>query len=814
MIECKEGVFALHTRSTSYIFRITETGHPEHLYYGKKIRISENASFLGEERAFAPGNSTVYDKDHKGFSLEDVCLEFSGAGKGDLREPFIQTLHYDGASTDDFLFAGWEKRSGAIPEKAGGLPRAYDESGKAETLITRYRDSQYDLELELLYTVFPECDVITRTARLRNGSKKKVRLLRLFSNQVDFPDSGYIFHSFNGAWAREMAKSDIPLIAGKHVNSSRGGTSGSRANPFVMLSRPGTSENAGEVYGFNLIYSGNHYESAEISAFGKLRFSQGIDPETFGWELDVNEVFETPEAVMSFSAEGFNGLSGHMHAFVRESVVRGKWKKRPRPVLLNTWEAYYFDINERRVLAAAREAKKLGIEMIVVDDGWFAGRKDDARALGDWTVNTSKFPGGFQGLSEKLGEMGMELGIWVEPEMVNVDSQLYKDHPEWTVSIPGRPHSEGRNQRILDLADRNVQEFIIDSVSALLQDGSVRYVKWDMNRNFSDYYSPSLPKSRQREAAHRYILGLYQVMGELTKRFPEVLFEGCASGGNRFDLGILSYFPQIWASDNTDALSRAEIQTGLSYGYPPSVWSSHISDVPNHQTQRRTPMESRFAAALFGIMGYECDLRDLLPKEKEEIKEQIRFYKDIREMVMTGSFFRGRSFTGGEAGAGYGAAGLPGSGMPAGSVLRPSHGNVTEWTLVSRDRKKAVGMLMQKLTVPNVSRQVFRAKGLDPDKLYHFTSRPLSNDIREFGSLVNTVTPAAIHIKKNSQVLHAASRFIRLKSEEEDHLVYGDALMHAGVTLQEGFAAVGYQDGIRFFPDFAARVYLMEEEEE
>ncbi len=795
MIREMGNTYVLDTVHTTYVFRIMETGHPEHLYYGRRITLSSEreSDALVEKKIFAPGNTNSYDGEHKHISLEDICLEMSAYGKGDIREPFIEVEHADGSSTSDFLFTKAE--IGNIKEEFATLPGSYSEDGQVEHLCVTLTDKQYDLQLELHYYVYPECDVISRSARLINTGKDEIKLTRLMSLQLDFDRTGYVFTTFGGEWAREMKRTDTPVWAGKHVNASYTGTSSNRANPFVMLHEAGTTEDTGACYGFNLIYSGNHYEAVEVSGFGKTRLVSGINPQSFAFTVAPGESFEAPEGVMTFSDEGYNGMSQHMHTFVREHILRGSWKHKVRPVLLNSWEAAYFDINESKLLSLAKAGKKAGVELFVMDDGWFGTRDDDTQSLGDWTVNEKKLPGGVAGLCRKVRELGLAFGIWVEPEMVNVNSQLYREHPDWTIDIPDKPHSEGRNQRLLDLGREEVQQYIIDAMSSLFASADISYVKWDMNRTFSDYYSRGLSPDRQGEVAHRYVMGLYRCMKELTVRFPDILFEGCASGGNRFDLGILCYFPQIWASDDTDALCRAEMQTNYSYGYPLSVVTAHVSACPNHQTLRNTPLETRFSVAAFGGFGLECNLCDMKQEDLAVIKAQISLYKEWREVLQQGSFYRGRSFN--ETGDG--------------SVLTPVSGNFTEWTCVSPDRKKAVGMLLQKLVVPNWQHAQYYAKGLDPKVCYHFTGRPLKHNVKEFGDLVNTVAP--VHIKQDSLVHNVVARFVKMEGEVEDCYAYGDTLMYAGVRLTQAFAAVGYNAETRHFPDFASRLYFMEAEE-
>ena len=782
MINVSDNIFVLNTKDTTYVFGILPTGQPEHLYYGRKITVAD-ASGLREKHVFQPGNSVVYDSEHDNYTLEDVCLEMSSYGKGDIREPFVKLVYEDGSFSSDFIYDSYEIIDGKPALES--LPSSYDVSDGANHLILRLKECGSGLVMELHYHVFEECNVITRYTKLINNTDAAVRIDKMMSCQIDMPDAEYDFVTFDGAWAREMQISNVPVSHSRLVNSSYTGTSSSRANPFVMLARPQTTETAGECYGFNLVYSGNHYESVQAGAYGKMRFMSGINPENFAWTLKPGEKFETPEAVMTYSYEGYNGLSGHMHDFVREHIVRGKWKNKVRPVLLNSWEACYFDINEHKLLNLARKAADMGIELFVMDDGWFGKRNDDKSSLGDWRVNKDKLPGGVDGLCRKINDMGMDFGIWVEPEMVSVDSDLYRAHPDWTMDIPGRSHSEGRNQRILDLTRKDVQDYIVEEMSMLFASANIKYVKWDMNRIVTDYFSKELPAGKQMETGHRYIIGLYSCMRILTEKFQDILFEGCAAGGNRFDLGILCYFPQIWASDNTDALCRAMIQNGYSYGYPLSVISSHVSGCPNHQTLRTTPLETRCNVASFGICGYECNLSDMKKEELDAIKAQIEIYKKWRDVLQFGRFYRTRNFA--------------------------DNSPVQEWTCVSPDKKRAIGFIMQKLAEPNTQFAYYRACGLLPDCRYHFCNRELKYNIKNFGDLINTVSP--VHIKPDSFLHNAAAHFIKMDGEKEDVYMYGDAIMYAGVRLSPAYGGTGYNSEVRFFPDFASRIYFMESEE-
>ena len=770
--------FVLDTEGTTYAFRVMPTGQLEHLYYGAKVELTDAAAIdaLIEKRAFEPGNVIRYHDKSDTVVLEDTCLEVSAPGHGDLREPTVELVHADGGRTSDFLFKSAEITCDYKPSDE--LPNSYREDGKFEHLRVVLEDKSYGDALTLDYCVYPECDVITRKVTVTAG-EGKVEVERLMSGTLDLPVSGWSVTSFHGAWAREMERSTITLKAGKFVIETRAGCSSNRANPFFMVHEPSATETHGAVYGFNLVYSGSHYAAVEVNAYGKTRIVNGINPAGFRYLLEPGQTLESPETVMTFSGGGFRRQSLNMQRFVREHIVRGEWKRKPRPVLLNSWEAFYFKISERSLVSLAKAGRSVGVELFVVDDGWFGERNDDAHSLGDWDANPKKLPGGLARLAKKITALGMKFGVWVEPEMVNVESRLYKEHPEWSVEIPGKPHSEGRNQRILDLADPAVQDYIIEKMSEVFSTEGLSYVKWDMNRVFSDVYSQYLPPEKQGEAGHRYILGLYRVMRTLTERFPHILFEGCASGGNRFDLGILSFFPQIWGSDNTDAGSRARIQEGYSFGYPLSCVGAHVSSSPNHQTMRDTPLDTRFNVAAFGLLGYEYDLRDLNSEKKKKLTDQIDTYKKWRDVLQTGDFYR------------------------------VEEGNIHEWLCVSPDRSRAVGLLMQEQVIPNTQYHCFRAAGLDPEKTYNFTNIPRSVNVKRFGSLVNTIAP--IHVKQDSLIHSIIDKIVKMPGEKEDVTAPGSVIMTAGIKLKQAFSGTGYNEEVRFFADFFSRLYFIEE---
>lgn len=788
MIRRVKNTFFLETENTSYIFGIMESGQPEHMYYGKRIRLDDSVldrigdeviRSMTEKRTTIPGNSISYSKEFPKVILEDTCLEFSSYGKGDIREPFVELTFEDGSRTCDFLFEDAVITDGLLPMESELPGVICDDELKdsVQTITVSFKEKNKNIKLLLYYTVLEKCDAIVRKAKLVNEGTQKITVNRLMSQQIDFDSKGMVITNFTGHWAKEMNRNDHTLNSGKFVNSTIAGISSNRANPFMMLSKTDTTEESGECYGVNLIYSGNHYAAVEVNGHDKTRFVQGINPSMFAWNLMPGESFESPQAVSIFSSKGFSGMSEKMHIFVQEHVVRGTWKKKERPVLLNSWEASYFKFTEHSLLKLAKKAAQTGIELFVMDDGWFGKRNDDNSSLGDWEVNKDKLPGGLEHLSKEINKLGMKFGIWVEPEMINEDSELYRKHPEFAVQIPGRENSLGRNQMLLDLTQTKVQDFIISKMKEVFSSGNISYVKWDMNRIFSDAYSEGLSPDLQGEFFHRYILGLYRVLKELTEAFPEILFEACASGGCRFDLGMLSFMPQVWASDNTDASCRMKIQEGLSYGYPQSVIGAHVSASPNHQTLRRTPLDTRFNVAAFGILGYELNLTDLKKDDLEEIKRQISLYKKYRKLFQFGR------------------------------LKRLGEGKVC---VVDETKTKAAALLYHDLAKANTIYDRFMVKGLDEERIYHFYNLRKKYNIKDFGDLVNTVAP--IHIKPDSVIQSIAAKAIKMDGEAENYKLPGAVLMNSGVKLCPAYGATGYDDNTRLYKDFESRLYFMEED--
>ena len=537
--------------------------------------------------------------------------------EGKLLETFAEKGTEVSVTGCDFVYEDHRIYDGAYTTE--GLPTAY---GEAQTLSLTLSDKKFSgIKLVLNYTVFEECDVIFRNVELINNDCGAIYIRKLMSLMVDFAEADYEMLTLDGDWCKEAHEHRRFLECGVLVNESTVGASSNKHNPAFALLERGTDESRGKAYGFNLIYSGNHYSAVERSSFDTARAMTGINPHCFLWKLAEGETFVTPQAVMTYSPAGLNGMMANMHDFVNSHIVRGEHKNADRPIVLNNWEATFFNFNRRKILALARSAKKLGIEMFVLDDGWFGKRNNDLAGLGDWVENRKKLPGGIKYIANAVNRMGMKFGLWFEPECVNPDSDLYRAHPDWAISIEGRALTLGRNQLILDLTRKEVREYIIDSVDKVLSNANIEYVKWDYNRHISDMYSSSL--KQQGEFFHRYTLGLYEVLGEIFyKRHPNILFESCSSGGNRFDLGMLCFSPQIWTSDNTDPIERLDIQGGIYNFYPQSCVSAHVSMAPHAQTLRDTPLSTRFNVAAFGVLGYELDFSELTPEERRQVKKQ------------------------------------------------------------------------------------------------------------------------------------------------------------------------------------------------
>ena len=773
MITFECGVFRLTTRTTSYWFQVTPFGHLEHITYGARLPDDQPVAPLVLKRTAPTGGSVMYDPADPTYSMDTLCLEWSGIGKGDYRETPAELKMPDGTFTADFRYQSHVIHAGAEPMDT--LPTAQGEDSHCDTLRLTLLDESNRVTLTLLYTVFTDTDVITRRAVLENGNENPLTIRRLLSMMVDLPNDRYRLITLDGGWIKEAHAHERSVSYGVHINSATTGDSSNRHNPGFILAAAGTGETAGNAYGFNLIYSGNHYGAVELSGFDLVRVALGIHPHCFEWVLRMGERFETPEAVMCFSPDGLNGLSQRFHAFVNAHVVRGDWRGKERPVLLNNWEAHFFKFTRGKLLRLARRAKRVGVELFVLDDGWFAGRDSDNAGLGDYAVHRRKLPRGLSEFAGRIHRMGMLFGLWFEPEMVNPNSALYRAHPDWALTTPGKTPAMGRNQLVLDLCNPAVRDYIVSQVTCILDICEIDYVKWDYNRHISDACSPLVGNAG--EFYHRYTLGLYEVLARIFRPRPHILLESCSSGGNRFDLGMLCFSPQIWASDDTDPIERLAIQGGLSLLYPLSSMGAHVSEAPHQQTLRDTPLATRFNVAAFGCLGFELDLKYLSHVQRREVARQIAFYKQYRRVFQYGTFWRGEA----------------------------EKANKAVWHCVAADRRTAVSGFYQIQANAAEGFDRLRLMGIDPGRRYCVATRPQSLFIRRFGGLLKHIMPIALH--PDGFMLRTLNRWYCLTDCVETYQGYGAALM-GGVLLHNQFIGTGYNPHIRLLGDFGSNLYV------
>ena len=630
--------FQVDTAHTSYVMRVKE-GFLEHVYWGERLDVCDHSYMRREigRASFSPRLEGC-----RGPILDDLPLEYPCFGRGDLRSPALEVINSDGSDIADLRYVSHKVIEGKPALK--GLPAFYAEAGdNVSTLVITLRDGFSALECELYYTSFYDYDLITRHAEITNRNDNKCVLVGAASACVDFDDRKFDVISNYGTHEKERMIERAPLIHGKMEFSSRRGSSGHVHNPFVILASGTADEDKGAVYAACLVYSGCHAMSVEGGQYDTCRLLAGINPEGFRWNLEKDETFVTPEAALVYSPDGLGGMSRIFHRAINDRLVRGKYRNRRRPVLLNSWEAVYFGFDETKLMNIGSCAADLGMEMLVIDDGWFGKRNNDLSSLGDWKINREKLPNGFDNIHKMLAEKGCGLGIWFEPEMISPDSDLFRAHPDWCLHVAGRPRSEGRHQLMLDLSRADVCEYIYESLASLLRTGTVDYIKWDFNRNVSEVGSALLPPEKQGEVLHRYYLGLYSVLERLATDFPDVLFESCSGGGGRYDCGIIHYMPQTWTSDNSDAIERLKIQYGTSLIYPLSTMTGHVSASPNHQTGHVTPLNTRFGVALTGSFGYELDPTKLSDDEKKFVTETAQIYKKYGDMIVNGDYYRLRS---------------------------------------------------------------------------------------------------------------------------------------------------------------------------
>ena len=685
-VNASNRLFHLQTKHTSYVFHVIEDGSLGQLYYGPKIPFKDDYANLNTREEHDCTNTRT-DEDVE-FQAELLNQEYAGLGKGDYRYPAFQITYPNGSRTSEFQYRDYELKDGKA--RLTGLPSTFaDDSNDSQTLTVKLADG--DLELQLHYTVFADEDVIVRSTTFVNHGKT-VFLNRALSAQLDLPDANYDFIQFAGSWSRERHLHRSHLRPGTQSISSLRTASSHQENPFFMLARPHTDNNQGAVFGFNFVYSGNFLDSIEVDQFDTTRVLIGINPDEFGWKLNSGDSFQTPEVIFSYTDNGFNALSQQLGAFYAQHLINPHFAHQERPILINNWEATFMDFTEDKLMPIVERAKELGIEMFVLDDGWFGHRDDDRSSLGDWFVDEKKFNHGIAGFAKRVHNLDMKFGLWFEPEMISIDSKLYQTHPEWMIKTPGRGQTPGRHQFVLDMSRQEVVDYLFGLMSHIIQDAKLDYIKWDMNRNITEMYGADLPADQQLEFSHRYILGVYDLYDRLTKAFPDVLFESCASGGGRFDLGMMYYAPQAWCSDDTDAVERIKIQDGTSYGYTPSMWGAHVSAVPNDQVGRMTSIDMRAKVAYFGAFGYELDVTELSDEEQATIKQQVAFYKQYRKLFQFGTFYR--------------------------LETPDTSDNVYGWETVSPDKQTAIGMRYQILNGANPAYIRYYFKGLDPERRY------------------------------------------------------------------------------------------------
>jgi len=678
--------FNLSTKDTSYIIHLAASQFLQHVYWGKRL------NNFGLNYLLRYFNSDKCDSDgvRDELGLDVLPQEYPSYGIGDLRSPAYQVCLENGSTVTDARYKGHCIYSGK--KALEGLPASYaEDNNEAQTLEIELKDDLCGLKILLSYTVFENYNVIARSVRFINEGNENLKLLRTLSANVDFDDYDFDMLQLSGAWAREFDMIKRPLVQGSQLVESRRGASSAQQNPFVALMRKNADEDTGDVYGFSFVYSGNFLANIEVAQFGSARVQMGINPFDFGWLLKPQETFQCPETIMVYSDAGLGNMSRIYHRFYRQRLCRGTFRDKERPILINNWEGTYFDFTETKLKDIASEASKVGIELFVLDDGWFGHRDNDRSSLGDWQVDLKKLPNGLDNLAKSINQMGLKFGLWFEPEMVSPDSDLYRAHPDWCLHIPGRDRTLRRHQLVLDFSREDVCEAITKMIIDTLSTVPIAYVKWDMNRNMSEVGSALLEPERQRETAHRYMLGLYKVLDTITSSFPDILFESCASGGGRFDAGMLYYMPQTWTSDDTDAIERLKIQYGASLVYPIITMSSHVSAVPNHQVSRITSLTTRANTAMSGNLGFELDLTKMTAEDKEKVKEHIKYYKQIRKTVQFGDLYR---------------------------LKNPSQGNEAAWMFISQDKTEAIVNYFKILSKCNYKLSVLKLKGLDANKRY------------------------------------------------------------------------------------------------
>lgn len=675
MIIKNNQTFHLQGRNVSYIMAVGEAGDLLHVYYGKKLK--------DRDYVYSKWMMPWLAGEEPGEPMEAYLQEYPSYGCTDLRMPAYSVNNSESNNVNQLKYKSYTIKENEVAQ-IQGMPGLFAGDKTASTLEIVLEDPITKLEVTLSYTVFDEYDVILRSAVFKNNADGFMAVESAYSAVLDLAQADYDLIYFSGGWARERELFRQPILQGTKtdISNARGG-SGHCINPFIMVAEHGADEEHGDVYGFSLLYSGNHSSVVEKDQYGNVRVQQGINPFGFLWTLDRGESFQTPQCVMCYSENGIGGLSRELNDVYRSNLCRSPWAHKERPILINNWEATYFDFNEEKLVAIAEKAKQAGIELFVLDDGWFGKRDDDCSGLGDWFVNKKKLPSGIDGLAKRIGQLGLKFGLWIEPEMVNPDSDLYRAHPDWAIQIPGRNPALSRHQLILDLSKDEVCDYIIKAICDILSSADISYVKWDMNRPMTDM--PFVGYN------HEYTLGFYKIMDAITGAFPEILFEGCSGGGGRFDAGVLAYMPQIWTSDNSDAVARLKIQYSTSIGYPVSAMSAHVTASPNHQNGRHTSLKTRADVAYAGVLGYELDITKMSDEEFEQVKEQIKRDQELRGLMQNGDFYR---------------------------LMSPYETNYCVWEMAAKDQSEAFVMGCRILSVANSLAEKIKLRGLDPQADY------------------------------------------------------------------------------------------------
>lgn len=681
----KKRTFTLHTAASTYQMQIDKYGFLLHLYYGRTEKGCMDYLLTYKDRGFS-GNPYDAGQDRT-YSMDALPQEFPCRGIGDYRSPALVVLNEDGSESCDLRYLSHEIKKGkyGLP----GLPAVYASEEEAETLEILMEDQTTSLRVVLYYGVLPERDIITRSVKIINAGQGKMYLEKVQSACLDFVSGEYDILSFYGRHAMERNLQRNPVFHGNMVIGSRRGTSSHQYSPVMILAEQGATETYGDCYAMNFVYSGGFKGEVEKDQFCQTRALLGLQDELFRYPLESGGCFYAPEVILSYTDQGLGRLSQNLHACIRHHICRGKYKEAVRPILLNSWEASYFDFTGESICSLAEHAAEVGIEMLVMDDGWFGKRNDDNSGLGDWNVNEEKLGMSLGELIRRIHDTGLKFGIWVEPEMVNEDSDLYRSHPDWAISIPGRKPVRARNQLVLDFSRRDVVDYIYGEICKVLDQGKIEYIKWDINRSIADVYSAV--KKDQGTVLYDYVLGVYDFLERLGKRYPDALIEGCSGGGGRFDAGMLYYTPQIWCSDNTDAIDRVQIQYGTSFGFPVSAVGSHVSAVPNHQTGRSVSLHTRGVVAMAGTFGYELDLAKMTSEEKEEIRRQIENYRGYASLIQDGLYYR---------------------------LSNPNIDPVGAWAFVSQDRREALLNVVMLEVHGNMNTNYVKMQGLKADAVY------------------------------------------------------------------------------------------------